>query len=347
MFQIDPPRLLRSAHLQTVLSSRALRGHGSTGRDLLASAERITIDCGRGVRLGAVVSSTIAPAPLVIVLHGWLGSEDSPYSRRAADALHRANFRVARLLLRDHGDTAALNVELFHSARIDEVVAACNALAARYGNGTTGILGFSLGANFAIRVAADASCNERIAAVLAVCPVVDPAATVAAIDAGWAGYRWWFLRKWRRALAQKQAAFPDRYDFGAALRLRSIGALTEHVTARYSEFPDTASYYARYTIRSELIERLRAPVQIVAAADDPVIPVAGIAALRETDRLAVALSTHGGHCAFIEGFDLRSRIDAAAPRFFASRLAHRRQSRASPLPHLMPTDGFARPPRLD
>jgi len=320
VFEIDPPSILRSPHLQTVLASRALRGAGSAGRALLASAERVTIDCGDGVRLGAVVSTTETPAPLVIVLHGWLGSEDSPYSRRVAAALHHAGFRIARLLLRDHGDTAALNVELFHSARIDEVVAACNGLVERYGDRGAGLLGFSLGGNFAVRVAAHPAVDARIAQVLAVCPVVDPAATVAAIDEGPAIYRWWFLRKWRRALAQKQAAFPERYDFGAALALDSIAALTDHVTARYSEFPDTASYYARYALQQNVIDALRVPVQIVAAADDPVIPARGVAALRETDRLRIALSSHGGHCAFIEGFDLRSRIDAAAPRFFAAGL---------------------------
>src|SRR5262249_14164054 len=83
LFAIDPPAMLRSPHVQTVLASRALRGAGAVGRELLTRAERVTIDCRDGIRLGAVVSSTAAAAPLVIVLHGWLGSEDSPYSRRA------------------------------------------------------------------------------------------------------------------------------------------------------------------------------------------------------------------------------------------------------------------------
>src|SRR4029434_11355431 len=92
-------------------------------------------------------------------------------SRRAAVALHGAGFRVARLLLRDHGDTAALNAEMCHAARIDEVLSACNALSERYGSGRTGLLGFSLGGNFAVRVAAHDACSRSIARVLASCPV--------------------------------------------------------------------------------------------------------------------------------------------------------------------------------
>jgi predicted alpha/beta-fold hydrolase len=319
-FRIQPPLVLRSPHLQTVLSSRAVRGLGRVGRALLDSAERVTIDCRDGVRLVALVNSTDTPAPLVILLHGWLGNADSPYSRRAASALHRAGFRIARLLLRDHGDTAALNPEMFHSARIDEVVDACNALSRRYGNGRTGVLGFSLGGNFAVRVAAHPQADPSIAAVLAICPVIDPAAAVTAIDSGWVGYRWWFLRRWRRALAAKQAAFPDRYDFTDALSLPTIAGLTDYVIPRHSEFPDTECYYAAYRLTHEVIARLRTPVHVVAALDDPVIPGKDVETLVETDRLSVTRSPYGGHCAFIETFGLESRLNAAAPRYFARAL---------------------------
>jgi len=319
-FDIDPPRLLRSPHLQTVLSSRVARGFSRVGRDLLDTAERITISCHDNVTLAAFVNSTATPAPLVIVLHGWLGNADSPYSRRAAHALSSAGFRVARLLLRDHGDTSALNTEMFHSARIDEVVEACNALSASYGNGRTGVLGFSLGGNFAVRVAAHPRCDRSIASVLAVCPVVDPVAAVDAIDNGWSGYRWWFLRKWRRALVAKQQAFPDRYDFTEAFELPTIAALTDYVVARHSEFPDAAAYYAAYRLTQDVVTRLVTPVHVVAALDDPVIPGRDIANLSATDALTLTLSPYGGHCAFIETFGLESRLDAAAPHYFARAL---------------------------
>jgi predicted alpha/beta-fold hydrolase len=317
VFDVSPPRPLRSPHLQTVLSSRVARGFGSSGRDLIAAAERVTIDCSGGARLVAMVDPPVSAGPLVILLHGWLGNADSPYSRRAAAALHRAGFRVARLIFRDHGDTAGLNAEMFHSARLDEVVDACNALSAGYGNGRTGLLGFSLGGNFALRVASHAATDASIVSVLAVCPVVEPAATVAAIDSGWAGYRWWFLRKWRRALAAKQAAFPRRYDFAEALKLPTIAALTDHVVARYTDFADTESYYAAYRLTNASLAHLRASAHIVAAADDPVIPARDVAGLSTNERLTVTLCRHGGHCAFIDGYRLRSGLDQGVPRFFA------------------------------
>jgi hypothetical protein len=134
--EFRPHRLLRSPHLQTLLSSRIVRGGDGVGADLHQRAEPVVLEARDGARLQALVDpprGTGANEPLVVVIHGWLGRADSPYVRRAASALHAAGFRVARLHLRDHGDTAHLNEELFNAARITEVVDVCNALASRYG----------------------------------------------------------------------------------------------------------------------------------------------------------------------------------------------------------------------
>ena len=88
-----------------------------------------------------------------------------------------------------------------------------------HGAGRGGVLGFSLGGNFALRVA-----RALQIPTLAICPAIDPEATMRAIDAGWTGYRWYFIRKWHRALKAKQQAFPDRYDFSPARRQRDLQA---------------------------------------------------------------------------------------------------------------------------
>ena len=97
--QFDPPLLLRSPHMQTLLSSRLVRGFSSAAQALLERAETIIVPCRDGVRLQALANLDFPDAPMVIVVHGWLGRADSPYVRRTADALHGAGFNVARLLL--------------------------------------------------------------------------------------------------------------------------------------------------------------------------------------------------------------------------------------------------------
>ena len=54
--QFDPPPLLRSPHMQTLLSSRLVRGFSSAGQALLERAETIIVPCGEGVRLQALAN---------------------------------------------------------------------------------------------------------------------------------------------------------------------------------------------------------------------------------------------------------------------------------------------------
>src|SRR5690606_37765103 len=123
---LQPPRLLRDPHVQSVLGSSALRGN----RGLLALAavdlqsREVTLDGGNGVRLQGGHSRLpgMAPRGMALLLHGWEGSAESGYMRMTAARLRACGFEVVRLNFRDHGDTPHLNEDLFHSNRLDEVV---------------------------------------------------------------------------------------------------------------------------------------------------------------------------------------------------------------------------------
>ena len=318
MTAFAPPPPLRSPHVQTVVSRWAPPPPG----DL--PAERVVLSCRDGVRLCAAITLGAPNAPLVVVIHGWLGDTDSRYVLRAAAALRAQGFSVARLLLRDHGDSANLNRGMFNSARTGEVLDACNALMARCeasGSRAGGVLGFSLGANFALRLACEQALHPMLQACLAISPVLDPAATVRAIDQGWVAYRLWFVRHWRHALAAKQRAFPGDYaDLGGAMRLSTVAAITDYLAVRHLPFNDSRDYYAAYDLRGERLAGLRIPTCIVAALDDPVIPGDGYGQIARPPSLELELWPHGGHCGFVSNWRLGTYVDDAAVGFFGEAL---------------------------
>ena len=105
--------------------------------------------------------------------------------------------------------THALNRELFHSCRLPEVVGAVAGLQALFPGSLLSLAGFSLGANFWLRVGARArAAGVSISRIVAVCPVLDPAVTLEALESGPAIYHDYFLYKWRRSLRMKQDAWP-------------------------------------------------------------------------------------------------------------------------------------------
>src|ERR1700704_7004508 len=124
---------------------------------LLAAQRELLLDCGAGVRLQCFRSSPPhGSGPPVVLLHGWEGSADSLYVLSLAQQLFAQRFEVMRLNLRDHGDTHHLNRELFHSCRLPEVVGAISSLQRLFPDKPLHLVGFSLGGNFMLRVAAQA-----------------------------------------------------------------------------------------------------------------------------------------------------------------------------------------------
>ncbi|MCZ6619610.1 MAG: alpha/beta fold hydrolase [Gammaproteobacteria bacterium] len=304
----NPPRVLRNPHVQTLMASQGRKPWVRRRAHEVTSHARETILQGAdGTRLQAWLSNQSVRAPTVVIIHGWLGSADSSYVLSAGAELWKSGFNVARLNLRDHGDTAHLNEDLFHSARTTEVVDAVLQIRDRHAAEPCGVMGFSLGGNFALRIGRTTGLPT-----LAVCPAIDPFDTMCAIDNGWIGYRWYFVRKWHRALWSKQLAFPDRFDFAQALNLRSITTLTDLFVSRYTPFQDTSEYLASYTLTGETLSDTQAT--IVMAADDPVIPKRGFRSLPKG--IEIIETKNGGHCGFVNDRRSASWLDHFATDFF-------------------------------
>jgi hypothetical protein len=283
------------------------------GVRLLAASRDEILDCGAGVRLlGHYSAQPDAAKGLAILLHGWEGSAGASYVVSLGGLLYDAGFSVFRLNFRDHGDTFALNRELFHSCRIDEVVGAVAAITARHQAARTFVIGHSLGGNFALRAAARApAAGIALTKVVAICPVLRPKSTMRALEEGLWVYRHYFLTRWRRSLLAKAACFPELYNFGDLRRFPTLTATTEFFATRYASFPDLDSYLNGYAITGDALARLTVPARLIAAADDPVIPIADLQDLAVTKALSIDVRARGGHCAFVEDYSLRSWVDRA------------------------------------
>lgn len=305
-----PPRLLANPHLQSVLASSPLR------RLLLRRAQRALereaveriLDCGDGVRLQGFLSPQRAlprAHGVVVLLHGWEGSARSSYVVDTGARLLAGGFDVFRLNFRDHGDTHHLNRELFHSCRIDEVVGAVRAIAREAPDDVpVAIAGYSLGGNFALRVALRAPESVRYA--LAVCPVVSPAAGLFGLEAGPWFYQRYFLHKWRGSLRRKRALFPDIDWFGDADFDADLRGLTRALVLRHTAFGSLEDYLEGYSIAGARLRALAVPATILTAIDDPVIPVEDFRALDLPAQVELDFSMHGGHCGFLRDLSLRS-----------------------------------------
>jgi len=305
-----PSRLLRNPHVQSLLSSAPLRR--MLGQRLLqrsgAQTSGHVIEVDGGVRLLGF-HSRIAdrqPRGLVLLLHGWEGSSESGYMCHSAARLLQDGFDVFRLNFRDHGNTHHLNEGLFHSCRLEEVVQAARWINRQNSATPFFAAGYSLGGNFALRLALSAPhAGIELKHAVAVCPAIDPSAVLRALESGPALYHWYFMKKWRGSLRRKRALFPQHHDFDDAVLAQDMRGLTRWLVARHTEMPDIEAYFDGYAVAGGRLRDLQVPVSVLAAADDPVIPIQDLHQLQLPAHSSLEIAEHGGHCGFIEGPGMR------------------------------------------
>ena len=331
--EFAPPRWLRHPHVQSIYPSLPLRRRSVERRcaSLVRASRDVLVDCGDGVRLLAHVATQAeigrpAAHSMAVLIHGWEGSANSLYVLSLGQSLLESGYDVARLNLRDHGESHHLNEEIFHSCRIAEVVGAVRSLQQMYGSSRRLCLaGFSLGGNFSLRVgtrAADAGID--VSRIVAVCPVLDPEHTLVRLEQGWALYRQYFIWKWRRSLRRKQQAWPGVYaSLGDILRLDNLTDMTGRLAVHYGGFPSLEDYLRGYSVVGPVLERLATSpnlrARIISAADDPIIPAADLDRIARPPNLEVTVTAYGGHCGFYGGGNGVSWVEREVMRSFGEK----------------------------
>jgi len=298
-----PKPWARNCHIQSICASLKVRARGPN--PMADRAREVIIDGGDGVRLlGFHSTHGTGGKGLILLIHGWEGSADSTYILHTGRYLYARGYDIFRLNLRDHGSSHHLNEGIFHGGLIDEVFSAARTIAGRAGERPCAIVGFSLGGNFALRIALRHSRTpiENLRQVIAISTILDPLQSTRLIDSSLSIYRNYFLKKWKRSLAIKERLFPHIYDFTDIMKMKTVMDMTDGIIERYSPFPNHRDYFSTYTLRREDFADLSVPVTVIVSRDDPFIAVEDFYALEGTKNLHLSIQRYGGHCGFIDPF---------------------------------------------
>lgn len=294
-----PPWWMRAGLIQTFLASLKIRKRGPN--PMLDAAEDRVLDCEDGVRLKGSYSRHPDNRALMILLHGWEGSQDSTYIVSHGRHMFERGASVFRLNYRDHGDTHELNEGLFFSTHFNEVFNAVRQAARLSDGAPVYIVGFSLGGNFALRIARslrDLSI-PNLKRIFSISPVVDPWGAAPLVDAN-PLYRRYFRKKWSASLRKKQALYPDQYDFTEILKSRRVLGITNQVLPLYSDFQRMEDYFNAYRVDPDDLRRCPVPIEIITAADDGMIPQQDIRRLRLGAGSRAIILDQGGHNGFFQ-----------------------------------------------
>ena len=281
------------------MASQKFRRRGPNA--MLDAADDVILDCEDGVRLKGSYSRHPENKALVIFLHGWEGSQDSTYVVSCGRYLYERGASVFRLNYRDHGDSHDLNEGLFFSTRFNEVFNAVRQAARKSDGAPVYIVGFSLGGNFALRIARSLRdlAIPKLRRIFAISPVVDPWGAAPLVDSN-PLYRRYFLKKWSASLRKKQVLYPHLYDFDDALKHKRVLALTEQIMPLYSKYPRMEDYFNAYRVDPDDLAKIPVPVDIITARDDGMIPERDVRRLTLAPGSRMIIHDHGGHNGFFQ-----------------------------------------------
>ncbi len=294
-----PPWWMRHHMVQTILASLKFRKRGPN--PMAEAAEDRIITCEDGVRLKGSYSRHPDNKALVIFLHGWEGSQESVYVMSGGKRVFERGASVFRLNCRDHGESHDLNEGLFYSTLFNEVFDAVKQAAKLAEGAPVYIVGFSLGGNFALRIARslrDLSIRN-LQHIFAISPVVDPWGAAPLVDENYL-FRRYFMKKWTRSMRLKQKHFPHLYDFTDILKERSVLGMTQKLLPAYSEYQTMESYFNAYRVDPHDLAYCPVPVSLITAADDGMIPVEDVMSLTLNDNAKRIVHAHGGHNGFFQ-----------------------------------------------
>lgn len=295
-----PPWWYRGRHLQTLWGPLVRR---FTGPRL--ERERVLTSDGDFLDLDWLASS-VAGAPLILILHGLEGSSRSHYVSGLLRETERLGLRGVVLNFRSCSGEMNRAPHLYHSGETSDLAWIVGQLVEREPALRLGVIGVSLGANVALKWLGELGeeTPSSVVGAAAISTPFDLAACAGMLDRGLARtlYTAEFLRTLKAKIRAKAHLYDGRLDVPAALRARTFAQYDRLVTAPLYGFTDQRDYWTRSS-SARYLSAIRRPCLLINAVNDPFIPAASLPddAVLRSPWLEALFPREGGHAGFLEG----------------------------------------------
>lgn len=300
----EPARWSRNPHVQTAWGPLVLRRRRGP---VLESEVLETPD---GDRLFLHHLAARPGAPRVLIMHGLEGGRASHYVVSQLCQVSALGWAATVLEFRSCSGEINRARRLYHSGETSDLDFVVRRLEAR-GVEALYLSGVSLGGNVLLKWLGEqgAVLPSLVRAATAISPPFDLTLSGPMVDRALGGI---YVRRFLRTLIPKAEAkarqFPGCLDVEAVRRARTFAEFDTHATAALHGFRNAHDYWRRCGC-GQFLDTVRCPTLLVAAADDPFNPAAGIpyGISQRNQLLHESFHPCGGHVGFIEGPPWRTR----------------------------------------
>ena len=252
------------------------------GDRLLASLHRPAEDLGR---------------PLVVLIHGLTGSEDSAYIRASARHFLDQGYPVLRLNLRGAGASKGVCRSRYHAGRSDDRRQVLGQMDGRLAGKGLLLVGYSLGGNLLLKYLGEAGRRAIVRGAVSISAPID-------LDAARRSIMRPRNRLYHRHIVAGLKLESESLELTAAQRrllaeVETVFDFDDRILAPLMGFADAPDYYRR-SMALPLLPEIRVPTLVIHARDDPWIPFRSYRDFDWTSnpRLLPLLPATGGHVGF-------------------------------------------------
>jgi uncharacterized protein len=300
-FQIppfEPHPLFRNRHAQTLagtyLPGRRYRYRAVRHRVVLPDADVVVLHDDSPVEWPT-------GGRVALLLHGLAGCHSSAYMERVAGKLNGAGVRTLRMDLRGCGAGEGLAARPYHAGRSDDAIAALEFVQTLCPHAPVTLVGFSLSGNIVLKLLGEApdAVPSNVVKAAAICPAIDLGHCVRSLIGPFQrSYDRYFVRVLCAQIRTNSRLRTDLPPLVATRPIASIFDFDDLYTGPVCGFGSAENYYTASSAKRH-IERIRVPTLVLAAADDPLVPITCFDGIRVPPNVMLHVTKHGGHLGYV------------------------------------------------
>ena len=261
--------------------------------------------------------TAVTNCPLVVLIHGLTGCQDSDYVREAA-RFHLIRGRaVLRLNLRGAGPSKRVARGYYHAGCASDIRDVLGGIPEPYARNGIFAVGFSLGGNILLNFLESAERDNRLVGAATVSAPIEPLEACCRLMASRnALYHRWLLKRMKQdVLSSTELSIREREDI---TRAQSVFEFDDRWVAPRNGFRDARDYYAQ-TAGARRVPIITIPTLLLHARNDPWIPHQSYldAEKSAAPQVEIVIARSGGHVGFHEQGHSETWHDRLIDKFLA------------------------------
>lgn len=215
--------------------------------------------------------STVGSRHIVIILHGLEGNSYRKYMLGMAAAFNKKNFDTVAMNFRGCSGEPNKKIRFYHSGETEDLETVVKYVRNLGKYKTIHLAGFSLGGNVMLKYIGEKggnidACIKSAVAISVPCDLKDSA--VALEKKQNIIYMKRFIRELETKLLHKKKLYPEAINLESYSSIKTFRQFDDRYTAPMHGFKNAEDYWEQSSSR-RFLERIRIPVLLINALDDP------------------------------------------------------------------------------